>query len=330
MTSLSPPSGELYCSDTMNIELSGTASGKGWPVPDCGCASCSRLRAAGIRYEPLRVSVDGVPLERCARKDVPGGYDVHGPNGERILVAGGPGERPRPQDGLAYDAVLLDLIGCPNHLGRLRRTGAVTSGTEVHVVYVDHRIRSPRELERRLRHWLGPQDGPHRTLLLGGSRSGKSAEAERRLMAHPDVTYLATSAPREDDPEWAARVEAHKSRRPSWWRTVETTALAEALRSAEGAVLVDGIGTWLAAVIDEAGAWNDPASVRPRLDDLVEAWRATSARVVAVSDEVGLSLVPATASGRAFSDLLGGINQRLAAESEEAALVVAGRLMELS
>jgi adenosylcobinamide kinase/adenosylcobinamide-phosphate guanylyltransferase len=313
----------------MNIELSGTASANGWPASGCGCASCSRLRAAGVRYEPMRVLLDGLPLEKFEKREVPGGYEVEGRDG-RVLVAKGPGERPEPSDGAVYEAALLDVIGSPEHLGFLRRIGAVNARTDVRAIHVDHRVRSPEELERRLGYWLRPPDGPHRTLLLGGGRSGKSAEAELRLLAHADVTYLATSNPRADDPEWEARVAAHRRRRPPWWRTVETTALAETLRSAEGAVLVDGIGTWLAAVIDEAGAWDDPASVRPRLDALIAAWRATPARVVAVSDEVGLSLVPMTSSGRAFRDLLGTLNQRLAAESEDAALVVAGRIMELT
>ncbi|GAA2406505.1 hypothetical protein GCM10010191_13180 [Actinomadura vinacea] len=314
------------------IEVRGFAGKEGWPAEGCRCASCGRLRAAGTRYGPARVLIGGVPLEECVREEVPGGHDVRGPNGERVLVAAGPGDRPEPSARTRYDAALLDLIGCPDHLGLLRRMGTVTSRTEVRAIHVDHRVRSEEELRRRLGHWLRPPGGPHRTLLLGGARSGKSAEAESRLLAHPDVTYLATSAPRDGDAEWAARVEAHRRRRPSWWRTVETTALPEALRSAEsgaGAVLVDAIGTWLTATVDEAGAWDDPAAVGPRLDELVDAWRATAARVVAVSDEVGLSLVPATASGRAFRDLLGALNQRLAAESEEAALVVAGRVMEL-
>jgi adenosylcobinamide kinase/adenosylcobinamide-phosphate guanylyltransferase len=288
------------------------------------------VRASGVRYEPTRVLLDGVPLERYAQKEIPGGYDVEGPGGRRVLVAKGPGERPEPPGGVVYDAALLDLVGSPEHLGLLRHSGAVTSRTDVRAIHLDHRIRSPEELERRLGYWLRPPEGPHRTLLLGGGRSGKSAEAELRLLAHADVTYLATSNPRSGDPEWEARVAAHRRRRPPWWRTVETTALAEALRSADGAVLVDGIGTWLAAAVDEADAWDDPASVRPRLDDLVAAWRATPARVVAVSDEVGLSLVPTTASGRAFRDLLGMLNQRLAADAEAAALVVAGRVMELT
>ncbi|GAA3985360.1 hypothetical protein GCM10023085_79400 [Actinomadura viridis] len=319
------------------IDLQGppvAAGGDGWPAPGCRCASCGLLRAAGIRHEPFepgRFRLGGVPLARCPREEVPGGHEVRGPGGERVLVAPRPGDRPLPPPGAVYDAVLLDLVGDPGHLGRLRHAGAVTPSTAVVAVHVDHRVRSPRELRRRLAHWLRPVDGPHRTLLLGGARSGKSAEAELRLLACPRVTYLATSAPRDGDPEWRARVEAHRRRRPSWWRTVETTALAGALASAEpdGAVLVDGIGTWLAAAVDEAGAWDEPDAVGPRLDELVEAWRGTPARVVAVSDEVGLSVVPATRSGRAFRDLLGGLNQRLAAESESAALVVAGRVTDL-
>jgi adenosylcobinamide kinase/adenosylcobinamide-phosphate guanylyltransferase len=65
------------------------------------------------------------------------------------------------------------------------------------------------------------------------------------------------------------------------------------------------------------------------VDELVRTWRSTEAHVVAVSDEVGLSVVPETPVGRAFRDMLGRLNQRLAAESEESALVVAGRVLEL-
>lgn len=313
----------------MNVELRGTAAAHGWPAPECRCASCNRLRAAGVRHDPFDAVVDGVPLEDLPRTSVPGGYEVRGPGGGRALVASGPGARPEPPAGAGYDVVLLDLAGSPEHLGELRRAGAVTPETEVIAVHVDHRLPSPSELERRMAFWSRPGRGPFRTLLLGGSRSGKSAEAELRLAACPDVLYVATGPVRDDDPEWADRVAAHRLRRPAWWRTVETTDLVGMLTSATGPVLVDGIGTWLAAAMDDTGAWEDPSRVRPLLDDLVSAWRGTRARVVAVSDEVGLSLVPATASGRAFRDALGRLNQRLAAESEEAALVVAGRVMEL-
>lgn len=310
------------------VEILGTAAAGGWPADGCSCASCNRLRAAGTRPAPFGALIGGVPWAECDRTDVPGGHDVRGPSGQRVLVAAGPGACPEPVPGVRYDAALLDLVGAPEHLGRLRGLGAVTARTHVAAVHVDHRVPSPAELERRLACWLRPDTGPWRTLLLGGSRSGKSAEAELRLAACADVTYVATGGARDGDREWAARVEAHRRRRPARWRTVETTDVAGALEAADGAVLVDGIGTWLAAAMDETGAWDDPAAavprVLPRLDALVAAWRGTAARVVAVSDEVGLSLVPGTASGRAFRDALGLLNQRLAAESEETALVVAG------
>ncbi|MFI0482254.1 bifunctional adenosylcobinamide kinase/adenosylcobinamide-phosphate guanylyltransferase [Actinomadura sp. 9N215] len=313
----------------MNVELRGIAAPGGWPAPGCRCASCSRLRAAGVRHGPVSVVVDGVAMEDCARTDVPGGFELHGPRGGRALVAAGPGTRPEPVSGVEYDAVLLDLAGSPEHLGYLRHVGAVAATTEVVAIHVDHRVPSPVELERRMAFWNRPHHGPHRTLLLGGARSGKSAEAELRLAACPEVLYVATGPVNDDDPGWTERVTAHRLRRPAWWRTVETTDLVSVLKDETGAVLVDGVGTWLAAVMDEAAAWEDPSLAQPRLDDLVSAWRRTEARVVAVSDEVGLALLPTTTSGRVFSDVLGGLNQRLAAESEEAALVVAGRVLEL-
>ncbi|MFB4299460.1 bifunctional adenosylcobinamide kinase/adenosylcobinamide-phosphate guanylyltransferase [Actinomadura sp. NTSP31] len=313
----------------MDIELRGSAAPQGWPEDGCRCASCGRLRARGVRHEPAMVLLDGVPLDSCAVADVPGGHDIVAPGGGRVLMASGPGARPEPAANARYDAVLLDMAGSPEHLGYLRHIGAVTPETRVMAVHVDHRMPSPAELDRRMAFWLRPPDGPFRTLLLGGSRSGKSAEAELRLAGCPDVLYVATGPVRDDDPEWTRRVEAHRSRRPAWWKTAETTDLAGVLGSASGAVLVDGIGTWLAAAMDDAGAWDDPPRVLPAVDDLVAAWRGTAARVVAVSDEVGFSLVPTTASGRAFRDMIGLVNQRLAAESEEAALVVAGRVLEL-
>jgi adenosylcobinamide kinase/adenosylcobinamide-phosphate guanylyltransferase len=319
----------------MKIDLLGTAGPLGWPQPGCRCASCGRLRASGDAHRrPTRVLVDGVPLEECARLEVPGGYDVRAPDGERILYASGAGAAPEPVPGIRYDAALLDLVGRPEHLGRLRNGGAVTSGSEIVAVHVDHRITSPGELDRRLGWWLRPRRGPYRSLLLGGARSGKSREAELRLAAHPHVTYVATARADDADPEWSARIAAHRERRPSWWRTAETADVAGLLRGEPGAVLVDGLGTWLTAAMDACGGWDAPEvmadAVEPRIDELVDAWRTTEAYVVAVSDEVGLSLVPTSQAGRIFRDLLGRLNQRLAAASEETALVVAGRTLELS
>jgi adenosylcobinamide kinase / adenosylcobinamide-phosphate guanylyltransferase len=165
-----------------------------------------------------------------------------------------------------------------------------------------------------------------RVLVLGGSRSGKSAFAESLMTGHEDVTYLATSAGAPDDAEWTARVAAHRARRPAGWATLETTAPSDLLR--RGAVLVDSVTTWVAALMDETGAWSDdaeaPLRLAARCDALVNAWAMTPAHVVAVSDEVGLGVVPETRAGRLFRDVLGEVNQRLAGTADEVWFVVAG------
>jgi adenosylcobinamide kinase/adenosylcobinamide-phosphate guanylyltransferase len=173
-----------------------------------------------------------------------------------------------------------------------------------------------------------------RTLVLGGARSGKSAAAERLLAAAEKVTYVATAASRDDDAEWVARVATHRARRPATWSTVETADVAEVLRAASGPVLVDCLSLWLAGVLDDIGFWDEApgadAALAARTDDLLDAWRAARVPVVAVSSEVGSGVVPATAAGRRYRDELGLLNARVAAESEDVLLVVAGRVLPLT
>ena len=142
----------------------------------------------------------------------------------------------------------------------------------------------------------------------------------------------------DTDPEWAARVERHRARRPASWRTVEGHDLVAALQSAEasagGAVLVDCLGTWLTAVIDAQDAWSLDgeqllALVQPRLEEVVTALASHAGTVVLVTNEVGMGVVPEHRSGRAFRDLLGLTNQRVASACEEVHLVVAGRVLVL-
>lgn len=305
----------------------------------------------------------GYRLVRVADREAggAGGWDLTTPDGGRVLYPGGPGAVPvPPEDAAPYDVAFLDLLGDPAQLGWLRARGLVTADTATLVAFADHRVSSERELLRRCGFWrvrlAGDGDavsqprsvrrdldlglGTRRVLVLGGARSGKSERAELRLAGEPEVTYVATGpdgtgrvAGGEIDPEWAARVAAHRARRPAWWRTAETTDLAGVLRTARGAVLIDGIGTWLAAVMDECGVWSGGEAARARLaartGELAGAWRQTGACVVAVSDETGLGVVPATPAGRLFRDELGRLNRTLAAESEEAELVVAGRVLPL-
>ena len=341
-------------------------------------AGRARKRSAIVVDGRVRLGADGrvasaagyrVRRVADARAGGPGSWDVTAPDGGRLLYPAGPGGKgsaPAPAEGTApYDVAFLDLLGDPAQLGWLRAWGLITAGTVTAVAYADHRVPSEAELARRCGFWRVrlagdgeaidparsvPKDrdfpaGTHRVLVLGGARSGKSERAELRLAGEPEVTYVATGNRGTDDPDWAARVAAHRARRPAWWATAETIDLAGLLRAdhgatpgadhgtTRGALLIDGIGTWLAAVLDECG-WDrgDGAArdeVAARIAELTGAWRQARGYVVAVSDEAGLGVVPASAAGRLFRDELGRLNQALAAESEETELVVAGRVLPL-
>ncbi|RWA19574.1 hypothetical protein MBRU_16585 [Mycolicibacterium brumae DSM 44177] len=159
--------------------------------------------------------------------------------------------------------------------------------------------------------------------MLGGIRSGKSRLAETLLGdLSGDLRYVATGAPADRDPEWAARVDAHRGRRGERWQTVESADVAGVLSGADPVpTLVDDVGGWLTAAYDGRGWAGD---VSPDIESLVAAVDRYPAPLVLVSPEVGLTLVPATASGRLFADALGTANQRLAAVCERVLLVVAG------
>lgn len=175
----------------------------------------------------------------------------------------------------------------------------------------------------------------HRVLVTGGVRSGKSRYAERLLGHETDAVYIAPGPPGgPEDPEWRARVLAHQSARPDSWTTVETTDVASALRGTDLPVILDCIGTWVTAVLDEEGAWEAPDAqwqpeITKRVDALVEAWCSRHRLSVAVTNEVGFGVVPEHRSGRVFRDVLGMVNQRIAEVSDEVALVVAGRVLYL-
>ncbi|WP_461031050.1 bifunctional adenosylcobinamide kinase/adenosylcobinamide-phosphate guanylyltransferase, partial [Streptomyces sparsus] len=165
-------------------------------------------------------------------------------------------------------------------------------------------------------------DVPRRTLVLGGARSGKSGEAERRLAAFPDVLYVATGGDRHGDREWAERVSAHRERRPPGWRTAETCDLVPLLADSDGPpMLVDCLALWLTDAMDAVDAWSDEVwanggarKLAARTGELVAAVRETRRTVVAVSNEVGSGVVPASAAGRRFRDELGRLNAAVAAE----------------
>ncbi|MFI2348925.1 bifunctional adenosylcobinamide kinase/adenosylcobinamide-phosphate guanylyltransferase [Streptomyces sp. NPDC019443] len=292
---------------------------------------------------------------RAVPMDQPGtGYEVTSPEGERLLYLP-PGGSPAglAEGRAAYEMVVADVIGRPDAIARLRATGAIGATTDIIAVHIDHDVTGGRpELGRRLAaagaravpdgttlivgEYHAVPDIPRRTLVTGGARSGKSLEAERRLETFPEVLYVATSGHREGDAEWAARVSLHRERRPGSWRTSETCDLVPVLAEEGPPVLIDCLSLWLTDAMDRVGAWDDATwaadgeqALHERVAELVAAVRQTTRTVVAVTNEVGSGVVPATASGRRFRDELGRLNAAFAAECEHVLLVVAGQAVVL-
>ncbi|MFJ6630205.1 bifunctional adenosylcobinamide kinase/adenosylcobinamide-phosphate guanylyltransferase [Streptomyces sp. NPDC091376] len=292
---------------------------------------------------------------RAVSLDSPGtGYEVTSPEGERLLYLppGGAPAGVTDGDPLPYDMIVADVVGRPDGLARLRAVGAVGATTDVVAVHIDHDSPPGAELDRRLAaagartvpdgttlyvgEYHAVPDVPRRTLVTGGARSGKSLEAERRLESFPDVVYVATSGARGNDREWAARVAAHRERRPGSWRTIETCELVPLLAQSGPPLLIDCLALWLTDAMDQVDAWDDErwetvgrGLLHARTSALVAAVRETRRTLVAVTNEVGSGVVPATPSGRRFRDELGRLNAAFASECEHVLLVVAGQALPL-
>lgn len=172
-----------------------------------------------------------------------------------------------------------------------------------------------------------------RTLVLGGARSGKSGVAES-LIGDRACTYVATARAHAGDTDFSARIAQHRARRPAHWATEEKQDLVEVLSSPPKGhhLLVDDMGTWLAAQLDGCGGWEQPRDfIEPevtRLCQLVAAFPPHNDLVI-VSPEVGMGIIPEHRSGRLFRDELGRLNAELATVCDRVLLVVAGLTLPL-
>lgn len=162
-----------------------------------------------------------------------------------------------------------------------------------------------------------------KTLILGGVRSGKSRYAEgvaRRSGASVTVIVTATAG----DEEMAARIAAHRARRPAEWQVLE--APLELGRTIEQAstpgtvVMVDCLTLWLSNVL----ALNDAKALVREREALKEALSHASGTILLVSNEVGMGIVPVNELGRRFIDDAGVLHQQLAQLCDQVVWMVAG------
>ncbi len=196
-------------------------------------------------------------------------------------------------------------------------------------------------------------------LVTGGARSGKSTYAERLAaqLAEPQggrVTYIATS--QTYDEEMEQRVHAHRTSRPETWTTVECpvevpaavrAAAAGAAQDAPPVILLDCVTLWVTNLLFQGGAFGGSAPpdegynydkdllpaaeeraaaarVTAAVDGLAAAVAGTGVTLVAVTNEVGLGVVPEYPLARLYRDQLGWANQRLARDADGLYLLVSG------
>ena len=161
------------------------------------------------------------------------------------------------------------------------------------------------------------------SLILGGGRSGKTARA-LALAAEPPHVYLATAAAL--DGEMTDRIAAHKAERGATWGLIECELdIAAAIRSAEPGttILVDCLTLWLSNLM------HHERDVRKEVELLSEYLTASPNRIILVSNEIGMGLVPMEKLSRAFRDEQGRLNQRIAAAADHVEFVVSGLPMTL-
>lgn len=162
-----------------------------------------------------------------------------------------------------------------------------------------------------------------RTLILGGVRSGKSRHAEALAVQHGGTVAVIVTAVAGDE-EMAARIAAHRARRPPHWRVVEEPIalgrrLLELTRPGS-VVIVDCLTLWLTNILLQS----DETLLQVETDALLGAVRSTQGSVILVSNEVGAGIVPVNELARRFTDVTGSLHQRVAEVCDRVVWMVAG------
>lgn len=168
------------------------------------------------------------------------------------------------------------------------------------------------------------------TLVLGGARSGKSRCAQELAATFRRVVFVATAGAR--DSEMRHKIARHRRQRPTAWKTVEAPEhLPEAIRSESrnaDVLLIDCFTLYVSNIM-RLGTRGD-AQNHTHIRDLCDAIQSSTASIIAVSNEVGSGIVPVWGrSSRVYRELLGELNQEVAAIADNVLLMVAGLPLQL-
>jgi adenosylcobinamide kinase/adenosylcobinamide-phosphate guanylyltransferase len=171
------------------------------------------------------------------------------------------------------------------------------------------------------------------TFILGGARSGKSSHAQRLASeSGKTVTFIATAQAHDED--MVARIRRHQRDRPQEWVTREIQKdIAKNLKSdpiKTDIVLFDCVTLLVNNLFmdhvteDQVDEEHALKAMQQEIDSLLTYIQKTKQDWIVISNEVGLGIVPAYQMGRAYRDILGWANQRLARAADEVLWMVAG------
>ena len=169
-------------------------------------------------------------------------------------------------------------------------------------------------------------------LVLGGARSGKSVCAEQLARQGEQTLFVATAEALDDDMK--QRILKHRALRPPGWVTLEEpldpVAAIPAALTGQDTLLLDCLTVWVSnLLLAHDGEGDAEAEILARAGALLKLYERNDMRWILVSNEVGLGVVPATELGRSYRDVLGKVNQLVAARADEVYLVAAGQALKL-
>ena len=163
--------------------------------------------------------------------------------------------------------------------------------------------------------------------ITGPTRSGKSQLAEFLIKKQQSVTYIATSKPRPNDPDWQQRIDLHRKRRPDRWKLIEHPKdICKAIESISGneSILIDSIGGLV-----EHHLGDDDAQWEIFQDKLLNCFTDDNLLIVFVSEEVGWGIVPATPIGHLFRERHSKLTSLLSCRSKKRLLAINGIAIDL-
>ncbi len=181
------------------------------------------------------------------------------------------------------------------------------------------------------------------TLVVGGARSGKSTFAENKAKEYGgNITYLATSV--ITDESMADRVKKHRAQRPQEWKTIERYKNFSELQNDidfvnSDTIMIDCITTLITNFMIDSGIDFDnckvvevnnlESKIKEEVLNLISLCRNLNKKLIIVSNEVGLGVVPAYYMGNFFRDISGRINSSIAIEADNVYFTVSGIPMKL-